>query len=153
MIERNELELTVEDHRKAFIEVSFLLDMFTATIDDLMGGANATVGRIAGRAQAKKLPIFVSPDSLEEVLKEVCNEMKAGFEITYSCDEDGADVTYKKCALRNACVQRNRKIGGQICKMFHFSFGGIINELIKRPVRSRIIEAGETTCVTRLDVR
>jgi hypothetical protein len=39
--------LTMEDHQKAFTEVAFLIDIFTSTIDNIMGGATASVGRIA----------------------------------------------------------------------------------------------------------
>ena len=49
MNESGELELSLEDHQEAFSEVSFILDIFAATPSELMGGATASVGRIAGR--------------------------------------------------------------------------------------------------------
>jgi hypothetical protein len=60
--------LTEDDHRQAFTEVSFLLDIFASTIDDVMGGSTATVGRIAGRKMARKLPIYMQRPSPSEAL-------------------------------------------------------------------------------------
>ena len=37
--------LTLEDHKAAFTEVAFLIDIFAATIDNIMGGATSSVGR------------------------------------------------------------------------------------------------------------
>ena len=50
---------TLDDHQKAFTEISFLLHIFAATVDELMGGATAPVGRIAGRRAARKLPLHL----------------------------------------------------------------------------------------------
>ena len=61
-------DITLEDHWKAFGEVAFLMDIFTATIDNIMGGATAPVGRIAGREMAKKLPVHLGNPSLEEAM-------------------------------------------------------------------------------------
>jgi hypothetical protein len=48
MITTNELSLSLEDHAKAKTEISFLLEIFADTIVELMGGATAAVGRMAG---------------------------------------------------------------------------------------------------------
>lgn len=51
--------LTLADHQAAFVKVSFLLEIFAATVHDLMGGATDSVGRIAGREMAKKMPVYI----------------------------------------------------------------------------------------------
>jgi hypothetical protein len=142
-------ELNLEDHRQAFSEVAFLLDAFSATIDATLGGATAPVGRLAGRAMARKLPVHLDHPSLEEVLELLRQRLAAGFSFSCSSSGDTTELTFDKCVLRQACVQRALPVGGPMCRLFHAYFDGIVNELISRPVKSDT-EAGNPSCLIRL---
>lgn len=139
--------MTSEDHQAAFTEVAFLIESFANTIDNIMGGATAPVGRIAGRSMARKLPVELDEATLATVLDIVSGRMGAGFEISalYS-GESEAGLTFGRCALREVCNVRGIQPGGPLCKIFHSYFDGILNELLHRPVKSEIAEAGQTIC-------
>jgi hypothetical protein len=152
MSESPELLLTLEDHQKAFTEISFFLDIFASTIHNLMGGATSSVGRIAGRQMAKKLPLHFNDPGLEEVLGAVAKHIQAGFDITYACRNGSADVSFKKCSIREVCKNQNITPGESLCKLFHYYFDGIVNELHCRPVKSTLRSTGEV-CQICLETR
>ena len=133
------LELTPEDYQKAYVEVAFLLDAFAGTIDNIMGGKTAPVGRIAGRDTARKLPLDLSEPTLQEVITALSEQMQAGFE--FSLDQD--TLLFKKCILREMCRLRNIEPGAALCRLFHAYFDGIANGLLCRPVKSKIISVGD----------
>lgn len=147
--------LSIEDHQAAFTEVAFLIDIFTSTIDNIMGGATSSVGRMAGRDTAKKYPIFLHNPSLEEAVTVVADRMKDGFGISVETTNpengeiktniDGTTVLFDRCILRDICGQRGIDMGQAMCRLFHSYFDGVINELINRPVKSEISQCG-TTC-------
>lgn len=136
-------DTTQEDHRKAFGEVAFLMDIFTATIDTIMGGATAPVGRIAGREMAKKLPVHLGNPSLEEALAALATRMSAGFQFTLEGEDGGRELVFGRCVLRDVCTLRGIPAGGALCRLFHSYFDGILNELVCRPVKSEIIACGD----------
>ncbi len=143
MTNDNALQMTPEDHQKAFAEVAFLIGSFANTIDNIMGGATAPVGRIAGRAMARKLPLDLKDPTLDQVLDLLAQRMQAGFEMSMTSAADGsAEVRFGRCALREVCTLRNRPAGGAVCRLFHSYFDGIVNELLLRPVKSEILETG-----------
>jgi hypothetical protein len=142
------LELSPEDYQKATVEVGFLLDAFAATIDNIMGGNTAPVGRIAGRDTAKKLPVHLDDPSLEEIVAVLAERMQAGFEFALLGDE----LTFQGCILRQICAVRKIETGGALCRLFHAYFDGIVNGLLCRPVKSSIGSIGET-CTLKLDVQ
>jgi hypothetical protein len=141
-------DITLEDHKNAFNEVAFLMDIFTSTIDNIMGGATAPVGRIAGRDMARKLPVYLNNPSLEEAIEILSSRMKAGFEFSVEAGEE-KKVVFDRCALRDVCSLRKIDTGGAMCRLFHAYFDGIVNELISRPVKSEIISSGKQ-CITRI---
>jgi hypothetical protein len=147
-----ELALTLEDHKRAFEEVSFLLEIFAATVHDLMGGATDSVGRIAGREMAKKLPLYLRNPTLEDVLTQMAARLKKGFEIRFTCSDGGADLKFERCALRDVCRVRGLVQGGPLCSLFRAYLDGAVNELVYRPVKSRIVSTGEL-CEIRLETR
>ena len=143
MTNDNALQMTPQDHQMAFTEVAFLIESFANTIDNIMGGATAPVGRIAGRAMARKLPLALVEPDLASVLKVLAERMQAGFQITVTpSGERSVDLLFERCALREVCTLRNTETGGAICKLFHAYFDGIVNELLYRPVKSEIVESG-----------
>jgi len=133
------LELTEEDYQKAYVEVAFLLDAFAGTIDNIMGGKTAPVGRIAGRDTARKLPLELSDPTLEEVLAALGGQMQAGFE--FSLDGDG--LVFRRCILRQMCGLRHIETGTALCRLFHAYFDGIVNGLLSRPVKSEFVSVGD----------
>jgi hypothetical protein len=133
------LQLTQEDYQKAYVEVAFLLDAFASTIDNIMGGNTAPVGRIAGRDTARKLPLELSQPTLEEVVGVLGRQMGAGFE--FSLEEGG--LVFGKCIIREMCALRHIEPGAALCRLFHAYFDGIADGLLCRPVKSRIVSAGE----------
>lgn len=144
--------LTLEDHRNAFNEIAFLMDIFTATIDNIMGGATAPVGRISGREMAKKLPIYLENPSMEETISVLSSRMKAGFEFSLKVTGDNQTIVFDRCALRDVCALRGIDTGGPMCRLFHAYFDGIVNELISRPIKSEIVSSGKQ-CLTNVRVQ
>lgn len=143
MTNDNSLQMTPEDHHAAFTEVAFLVESFANTIDNIMGGATAPVGRIAGRSMARKLPLSLENPTLASVLEMLSSRMQAGFQFTTTPDGDAAaSVIFERCALREVCRLRDMKTGSPVCKLFHSYFDGIVNELLHRPVKSEIQETG-----------
>lgn len=139
--------LTLEDHQAALTEVAFLMDIFTATIDNIMGGATSSVGRMAGRDTAKKYPVFLENPSLKEAVAVVAERMKAGFGISLEEGEDGNTIVFHRCILRDICKLRGIEMGQAMCRLFHYYFDGIVNELVSRPVKSEITKCGKTCLV------
>lgn len=140
---------SLKDHQKAFTEVAFLLDIFSATIDNIMGGATASVGRIAGRGTARKWPIDLDHPTLRATLDVVSQKLKTGFEISYKEQEHTVDITISKCVIRDVCLKRQLTPGCPLCKIFHSYFDGIVNEVVSRPVKSELTHASEicTLCM------
>jgi len=143
---------TMEDHRKAFTEVAFLIDIFASTIDNIMGGATASVGRIAGRETAKKYPIFLTNPSLPEAVEVICGRMRSGFAIALETDGNDSSMVFNRCIVRDICKMRGIKTGNAVCKLFHAYFDGVVNELISRPVKSEITELGDQ-CRTTIKIQ
>ena len=135
------LDLSQEDYQKATIEVAFLLDAFASTIDNIMGGNTAPVGRIAGRDTAKKLPISLADPALEDIIAALREQMQAGFDFSL----DGESLKFKSCIIREMCNVRRIETGGALCHLFHSYFDGIVNGLFCRPVKSTIVSVG-TEC-------
>ena len=144
--------LTMEDHQKAFTEVAFLIDIFTSTIDNIMGGSTASVGRIAGRDTAKKYPLSLNNPSLKEVMDVLSDRMKSGFALSLESAGDDSIVVFDRCILRDICEVRGIEKGNAMCKLFHAYFDGILNELISRPVKSEIAECGGQ-CRARIKIQ
>lgn len=135
--------ITIEDHRNGFNEVAFLLDIFTATIDSIMGGATAPVGRIAGREMARKLPVYLKNPSLEEAVALLAGRMGNGFEFSLDSSGEQKQLDFGKCVLREICSLRGVQTGGAMCRLFHSYLDGILNELVSSPVKSHIISCGD----------
>lgn len=135
------LDLSQEDYQKAAIEVAFLLDAFASTIDNIMGGNTAPVGRIAGRDTAKKLPVNLTDPTLEDIIAALREQMQAGFDFTLKAGV----LEFKSCIIREMCGVRNIETGGALCHLFHSYFDGIVNGLLCRPVKSTIVSVG-TEC-------
>jgi hypothetical protein len=152
MSTRSELSLTVEDHDMAFTEVSFLLDIFARTVADLMGGATASVGRIAGRHFARKLPVYLESPSVDQVLDALSAHMRKGFEIRHAASGSGVDLTFDRCAMREVCRSRGAEPGGEVCRLFHMFVDGVVNELYARPTKSTITSTGDR-CTARMEIR
>ncbi|RII26460.1 MAG: hypothetical protein CXR30_16400 [Geobacter sp.] len=133
------LDLSPEDYQKAKTEVAFLLDAFASTIDNIMGGNTAPVGRIAGRDTASKLPVHLEDPTLQDIIATLREQMKAGFD--FSLDNNG--LLFKSCIIREMCAVRKIETGGALCHLFHSYFDGIINGLLCRPVKSSFVSVGE----------
>lgn len=133
------LELSQEDYEKATIEVAFLLDAFASTIDNIMGGNTAPVGRIAGRDTAKKLPLNLTDPTLQDIIATLHEQMHAGFDFSL----EGNALRFKSCIIRDMCKLRKIETGGALCQLFHSYFDGIVNGLLCRPVKSTILSVGD----------
>lgn len=136
---------TAAEHTQAFTEVAFLVDIFAATIDNIMGGATSSVGRIAGREMAKKLPLDLVKPTTDESLHVIASSLKKGFDIAHSQELGTTLITIHRCVIRDVCEQRKLELGGSLCKLFHSYFDGMMNELISRPTKSELVDCG-TQC-------
>ena len=145
------METTLDDHTTALNEVSFLMDIFASTIDNIMGGATAPVGRIAGREMARKLPVNLDNPSIEEALGILAARMKAGFVFSLQGTGEEAELVFDRCALREVCSLRGLQTGTALCRLFHSYFDGIVNELICRPVKTENISCDGPQC--RMKIR
>jgi len=141
-------ELTAEDYQKAYVEVAFLLDAFASTIDNIMGGETAPVGRIAGRDTARKLPLELPDPTLESVVAALGERMQAGFEF----ELEGDQLLFGRCILREMCRLRNIEQGSALCRLFHSYLDGIVNGLLCRPVKSELVSVGDQ-CRLRIAVQ
>ena len=142
------LDLSPEDYQKATVEVAFLLDAFASTIDNIMGGNTAPVGRIAGRDTASKLPVNLADPTLPDIIVALREQMHAGFD--FALEGDG--LLFKSCIIRDMCALRKIETGGALCRLFHSYFDGIVNGLLCRPVKSTIVSVGEV-CQLKTDVQ
>lgn len=132
------LDLSDDDYQKATVEVAFLLDAFASTIDNIMGGNTAPVGRIAGRDTASKLPFHLTDPTLQDIIALLAQQMHAGFDFAL----DGDKLHFKSCIIRDMCAVRKIETGGALCRLFHSYFDGIVNGLLCRPVKSTIESVG-----------
>lgn len=146
------MDTTLEDHDKAFTEVAFLLDIFAATIDNIMGGATASVGRIAGREMARKLPIYLTGTGVEDIIDILASRLQAGYKFRLSTAGEERELVFERCVLRDVCARRGIAGGGELCRLFHSFFDGMLNELISRPVKSEIAACGEQ-CRLKLSIQ
>jgi hypothetical protein len=143
---------TLAEHEKASLEIAFLLDIFASTIHELMGGATASVSRIAGRSMGRKLPVTLFNPDIQQVLQAVATQFKGGFDLSCACEKQLANLTVGKCAIRDMCRSRNMELNGALCQLFHYYLDGVVNELYMRPVKSRIASTGEK-CEVLMDVK
>lgn len=143
---------SVDDHERALTEVSFLLDIFAATIDEMMGGATAPVGRIAGRQMARKIPVYFPSPTLPEVLTAVASRLQKGFAVEAEERPHGAFLRFGDCAVRTVCRARGLELGGPLCRIFHHYVDGMVNELLQRPTRSELTRLGDD-CLCTLEVK
>ncbi len=147
------METTLEDHTTALNEVSFLMDIFASTIDNIMGGATAPVGRIAGREMARKLPVNLDNPSIEEALGILAARMKAGFVFSLQGAGDEKELVFDRCALREVCSLRGLQTGTALCRLFHSYFDGIVNELICRPVKTELGSCSSAQCRMKIRIQ
>jgi len=152
VIEHGELRLTLADHEAAFTEISFLLEMLVRTAREVVGRSLPALGTNAGRHLGRKLPIHLAEPDLARAERAVAERLRHGFDIQGRCAGDGADLEFGRCTVRDACRCRGLEIGGELCKMFHYTHAGVIAQLLGRPVRVGAVTAGER-CAVRLDAQ
>lgn len=145
MMPLTELQLTEGDYDKAFIEVSFLLDMFVSTIEAFIGKSTPSLAVAAGRKMAANMPIYLddpSPDNALAALIGFFREQQMEIEGRLTGAE--AELKLTHCPIRSVCLARKMEIDGHVCQMFHYYIAGIMAELIGFPVRPKTLSAGET---------
>lgn len=143
MIDCIELKQTMEDHDKAFIEVSFLLDMFVDTIETFVGKSTPALAVASGRKMAQNMPIYLEEPSGATALEEMIRVFSEGFDIAGKFDGKEATIHIDHCPIYAVCQERKLEIDGPTCQMFHYYIAGIMAELTGSPARPKTIEAGE----------
>lgn len=144
MISPSELKLTTEDHDKAFSEVCFLLDMFVGTIEQFIGKSTPSLAVAAGRKMAKNMPVFLKDPTPENALAELVRVFTIQqMEIEAEMQGNEAAITISHCPIGSVCQERDMKIDGSACQMFHYYIAGIMAEFTGRPVRPKTISTGE----------
>jgi hypothetical protein len=145
MIDCRELTQTMEDHDKAFIEVSFLLDMFIETIETFVGKSTPALAVASGRKMAQNMPIYLEKETGADIaLKEMVRVFSEGFDIEGTFAGKEATIRIAHCPIHAVCKERNLEIDGSTCQMFHYYIAGIMAELTGSPARPKTLEAGET---------
>jgi hypothetical protein len=142
----------MEDHQKAFTEVSFLLEMLVRTAGEVVGRSLPSVGTNAGRHMGRKLPIFLTAPDLPLAERAVAERLRPGFDIQGACVGGGADLAFGRCVVRDACRIRGLEAGGELCRMFHHYNAGMIAQVLGKPVRLGALSAGEQ-CTVHLDAQ
>jgi hypothetical protein len=149
MIDRTELKQTMEDHDKAFIEVSFLLDMFVDTIETFVGKSTPALAVASGRQMAQNMPIYLDKEAGGgAALEELVRVFSEGFDIAGTFEGKEATIRIDHCPIYAVCRERNLEINGSICQMFHYYIAGIMAELTRSPARPKTIEAGQSCRLT-----
>ena len=143
MIENIELTQTMEDHDKAFVEVSFLLDMFVDTIETFVGKSTPSLAVAAGRKMAQNMPIYLDEPNGPMALSEMVRVFSEGFDITGMFDGNEAMITIDHCPIGSVCEERGLELDGPTCQMFHYYISGIMAELTGSPARPTTLAAGE----------
>jgi len=143
MIDCIELKQTMEDHDRAFVEVSFLLDMFVDTIETFVGKSTPSLAVAAGRKMAKNMPIYLEEPNGPAALSEMVRVFSEGFDIKGEFAGKEAMITIDHCPIRSVCLERNLSLDGATCQMFHYYVAGIMAELTGSPARPTTIGAGE----------
>lgn len=149
MIDTIELTQTMEDHDKAFVEVSFLLEMIVDTIAAFVGKSTPSLAVAAGRKMAKNMPIHLDEPDAKAALSEMIRVFSEGFDITGEFSGKEALIDIDQCPIRAVCLERELPIDGPICSMFHYYIAGIMAELTGSPARPATISAGEA-CLFKL---
>ena len=144
MIDCIELQHNMEDHDKAFIEVSFLLDMFVETTETFVGKSTPSLAVAAGRKMAKNMPIYLEEPDGATALSEMVRVFSEGFDISGHFEGKEATITIKQCPINSVCRERQLELNGSTCQMFHYYVAGIMAELTASPARPVRVEAGET---------
>jgi len=145
MITTTELQLTAEDHDKAFNEVCFLLDIFVTTIEEFVGKSTPALAVAAGRKMAANMPIYLTEPTPQNALAELVRVFTIQqMEIKGEMQDKGAAISIAHCPIGSVCRERGMAIDGSICQMFHYYIAGIMAELTGRPARPKTITAGET---------
>ncbi|HTP24219.1 MAG TPA: L-2-amino-thiazoline-4-carboxylic acid hydrolase [Anaeromyxobacteraceae bacterium] len=147
-----ELELTLEDHRRAFTEVSFLLEILVRTASEAVGRSMPSLATSAGRQMGRKLPGAAGPVDFGKVLPMIGESLSGGFEIAGQLGADGAELHIEKCVVRDVCRQQGLELGGELCKAFHCYLAGMMAHLVGKQVRQTLLSANET-CELRVDVQ
>jgi hypothetical protein len=145
MITPSELQLTSEDHDKAFSEVCFLLDMFVGTIEQFIGKSTPSLAVAAGRKMAKNMPVYLDEPTVEKGLAELVRVFTIQqMEIKGEMQGNDAAISISHCPIGSVCQERDMIIDGSACQMFHYYIAGIMAEFTGRPTRPKTISTGET---------
>ena len=148
MTDRTELTLTESDYDKAFSEVSFILDVLSRTIGQVVGNATASMAVTSGRHMAKKLPVSLEfPPSMDDVMGVLIERLRAGFDIQYTIEGEAIEMQVGRCAIREVCENRGLEVGGDLCGMLHNFWAGMLAELRGRPIRCQDFSAGPACSV------
>ncbi len=149
MIATSELQLTAEDHDKAFHEVCFLLDIFVDTIEQFVGKSTPALAVAAGRKMAANMPIYLAEPTPENALAELIRVFTMQqMEIQGAMQGKDAVLSIAHCPIGSVCRQRSMAIDGSACQMFHYYLAGIMAEFTGRPARPKTISTGETCTFT-----
>lgn len=145
MITTSELQLTAQDHDKAFQEVCFLLDIFVDTIEQFVGKSMPALAVAAGRKMAGNMPIYLTEPTPENALAELVRVFTMQqMEIRAEMEGKEAKISIAHCPIGSVCRQRNMAIDGSACQMFHYYLAGIMAEFTGRPARPKTIATGES---------
>ncbi|MEE4239979.1 MAG: L-2-amino-thiazoline-4-carboxylic acid hydrolase [Desulfopila sp.] len=150
MIETAELQLTEDDHDKAFIEVCFLLDMFVDTIEKFVGKSTPSLAVAAGRKMAANMPIHLTDPEPGKALSELVRVFTIQqMDIAGEMEGNEAVITMNRCPIGAVCKERKMDLDGAACQMFHYYIAGIMAEFTGRPARPKTLAAGDT-CTFKL---
>jgi hypothetical protein len=147
---KEELNLSIEDHNNATIEISFLLNLFSKAISEIIGNAVSSIGISSGREFAKKMPILFDSTNMKDSIDKLTKYLQGGFDISSELSENQINFTFSRCALKNICQLKKDDLGGYLCKLFHLYMNGIIIQITKKNLKMAIIKTGDECCVNHI---
>ncbi len=144
-----ELKLTLEDHNRAKQEIAFLLNMLSQAIEDIVGRSSGVVGRMAGGAAARKMPLFFESNDIQPIIQGIKSYLQGGFDISDIITGEDIELSFGRCPLREVCETENIPVGDSLCMLFHNYMNGMIMKLTEKDFKMSILESGDTACIIK----
>ena len=131
-----EKELSNDNYQNAVIELSFLLKIFSLAIKDVMGDAVNIIGVASGREAALKMPLNINETDLTICINKINDYYEGSFDISSIISDTNIELSFKKCALKNVCLQNNNENpDNNLCQLFHAYLNGIMMKFSHRRLK------------------
>jgi hypothetical protein len=144
---------SLEMHRRALKDIGLELSASADVIDRVASGSTGAVATMSGALAAQSAPDELDHRDLESALRHFAETYAEAWEISFSVDEAGADLTFGDCAIRDICSEAGVEPGGKLCALFHGFMVGYLHQLTEGMKQGRFdIRSAGDECRIRIDV-